>query len=261
MNRASVDEYFAHISQALAPGGLFYSLNAHGKAGIRRPSDYRVDLFDLVSFRPLRRAPFFVFATEPYELVLGRHSTTQNEIPLVSEWLDALGGLVQLGFHDEILDLCVALPKAEPRRDELLQPLHDFVWSADPDEKLEAVESLRSLASPIPCDYLEGTVRFAQSAWEAAASLLEVGLEAMPKTHARTRGLLMKACAEHATGDLRTAALSTQAAVEAAPHLADEIEATAVTPHSCAQKVAAQIGLVSPPFLASTPRKRSKTRP
>jgi SAM-dependent methyltransferase len=49
MNRESVDEYFDHARRNLADDGVFYSLNAHGKAGIERPSQYPVEQFRLAS--------------------------------------------------------------------------------------------------------------------------------------------------------------------------------------------------------------------
>jgi putative sugar O-methyltransferase len=253
MNRTSVDEYYAHIARTLAPSGFFYSLNSHAKAGIRRPSEYPVHLFDVASFGPLRSAPFFVFATEPYELVL-RTRTGEQDDATVARALDALGGLMQLGFRDELHDLCSAVPDAHhPPDPELVAALHTFVWDEDPARKLAAVDRLRLLASPVPCDYLEGTVRFARHEWDAAISLFDSGLRALAASHARTRGLLMKACSELALGDQAAAEQSTAGAVELAPHLAEELRSFASDPATTAATVAVQIGLPALPA-ASQPR-------
>jgi putative sugar O-methyltransferase len=243
MNRENVDEYFEHIAGTLAPRGLFYSLNAHGKAGIARPSQYRTELFRLVSFGPVRRVPFSVFATEPYELVLSRELGAI--VPRAGEWLDALGGLMQLGFHDEIRELCDALPRERIEREELLGPWLSVLWDPGAAAKLDAVGAARTIETPVPWDYLEGTIRFALGDWEAADTLLRA-VERLPPTHARTRGLLMQACAKSALGDTGSAGASLQRAVQEAPRLAAELELLARRPHDCAGIVAGQLGLPPP---------------
>jgi putative sugar O-methyltransferase len=107
MTLQSVEEYFDFARAGLSDDGLFYSLNSHGKdgAGIDRPSDYPVDGFALLGFAPVRRFAFQALATHPYELVLGNGSPPGN----VAVALDALGGALQLGLHDEVEPLAERL--------------------------------------------------------------------------------------------------------------------------------------------------------
>jgi putative sugar O-methyltransferase len=117
MNRASVMRYLAFAAARLAPDGLLYSLNAHGKSGIERPAEYLVDGLAPIAVAPVRRFPWQVFGTNPYELV-ARPADRPRDAEQARR-LDRVGTLMQLGLHDDLAPLCaavvdVALPAADP---------------------------------------------------------------------------------------------------------------------------------------------------
>src|SRR3954449_12079902 len=95
MNRDSVDQYLAHAAATLAPDGLLYSLNAHGKGltGIDRPSDYVAPGLAIATIAPVRRYPWQMFATVPYEVVMRAGERSAED----ARRLDGIGRAMQLG--------------------------------------------------------------------------------------------------------------------------------------------------------------------
>lgn len=104
MNMESVKKYFSLIEKHLGSDGVFYSLNAHGKAGVIKPSDYPIQNFKLEGLSPIRTIPHhYMFATNPYEIILKK---TKNNIRekdhYSSKIFDSLGFLYQLGLSTSI---------------------------------------------------------------------------------------------------------------------------------------------------------------
>jgi putative sugar O-methyltransferase len=104
MDLDTVHAYFAWIRQTLAPGGVFVSFNSHGKAGVRRPSDYPLQGFRPVSFRMFRQYPTGFLNTIPYELVLMRDDGGTAEMD--ADAFDVLGSLLQFGLGDDLAEMC-----------------------------------------------------------------------------------------------------------------------------------------------------------
>ena len=72
----------AHAAATLADDGLLYSLNAHGKGltGIHKPSDYAAPGLSIATLAPVRRFPWQMFATVPYEVVMRRGEASPREL-------------------------------------------------------------------------------------------------------------------------------------------------------------------------------------
>jgi putative sugar O-methyltransferase len=249
MNRESVDEYFEHASRTLADDGLFYSLNAHGKAGIARPSQYRAELFEIESLRPVRRFPWQVFATNPYELVLRRRvgdPPGEGAQASMGQGLDALGSAFQLGLHDELVPLCDAFSTGSPggAQQRQLDALYRFAYGDSPDARRSALAQAELPAGV--GDYLRGSLDFALGGLDAAGRMLTRSLEGLSESHARVRALIF-------LGD-------EAGATALAPHLGDEIRRLCVDQESTSMLLASQLSLaVQPqpdPGLASRLRKR-----
>jgi len=106
MNRSSVERYLQFAADNLAADGVLFSLNAHGKAGIEAAGQYLVDGLRLHAIAPVRRFPWQVFGTNPYELVLGRSDRPRDSGQSIA--VDHIGRLMQVGLHDELAPLCAA---------------------------------------------------------------------------------------------------------------------------------------------------------
>ena len=254
MTRPSVDGYLAHAERTLAPDGVVYSLNAHGKGGtgIQRPSDYAVERFDVAGLAPVRRFPWQVFATVPYELVLAARSGPRVEgegLAALRRALNGLGEAVQLGLHDEIVELCHSFVAGERR------PAHEGLAAAlarraAPEARAAAARELPPPLGP----YLEGSLAFARGDGEGSRRLLSSALETLAPTHAALRAhLVLGALAgEDATGP------HARAAAALAPHLGDEIARRVSEPDTTRALVASRLGIAPGPG-PTRPRSRWRT--
>jgi putative sugar O-methyltransferase len=224
MTRDSVRNYFHFVSRTLAPDGIFYSLNSHGKSGVSKPSEYPVDHFQWVAFVPARKFPFQVFATVPYEIVL---KLRMGPAPQPEEQhLNALGRLLQLGVHDEVEELCSRFARNELAASdvEALNQLDAFFQSTQLDQRKEILRQLRSNGfRPDVTAYLSGSLDFACGERPEARRALEEALKALPATHARARCALMLACLARRMGDRGPAELYREEAFRLTPHLVPEM--------------------------------------
>jgi putative sugar O-methyltransferase len=248
MNRESVDKYFKHAERTLADDGLFYSLNAHGKAGIERPSQYRADLFEIRGLRPVRRFPWQVFATNPYELVMRR----RTDAPLdeasradIRKRLDALGSALQLGLHDELVPLCRrfssgSLGAGERRQ---IDALHRFAYEESADAKRSALASAPTELPQAVKEYLLGSLEFAAGNHEAARDALTRSIEGLAENHARVRALIFLAGLARLREDEAEGAARESAAEALAPHLTAEIRRLSRDQPSSALLLASQLSL------------------
>ena len=103
----SVHVYTNWIESVLSDDGIFVSLNAHGKAGVRRPSDYGYERFHIHHWRAFRKNPSGFFNTIPYAVVAGRRRANSPDYP--SAFQDVLGQLIQFGLDNDIAPLCDAV--------------------------------------------------------------------------------------------------------------------------------------------------------
>jgi putative sugar O-methyltransferase len=239
MNLQSVQAYYAFIAENLAEDGLFYSLNAHGKAGVATPSDYAVELFDVCSFGPLRRYPFFVFATEPYELVLRRSTGREFWKP----GFDTLARLLQIGFQTELSELCAALVEntVDDSQRRWFAAAAAVVSAPTHEQRCVAVEAMRGSGPRAVADLVSGLVTFARGGDDGeVAARLDDALAELEPSGARVRALTVRAAL---TGD--SAPIDEIAAL--APHLASEATQFARDRLTLRVKVAELLGLTAPP--------------
>jgi putative sugar O-methyltransferase len=238
MNLDSVRSYFEFIAENLSDDGFFYSLNAHGKAGVRSPADYDVERFDVAGFAPLRRYPFFLFATEPYELVL-RRSTGR---PFWKEGFAIVARLLQLGFHEQLSAVCTALVA-----DSLSQSERDWIRAAGvaldaqaPSACLDALDAMRRAGGPdVVANLLEAFVAFAAGLEARVAVPLSAAIDELEPAGARVRALVVRAATTNdplALDEIRALA----------PHLAAESELYAADRLGLRIKVAELLGLTPP---------------
>jgi len=95
--------YLEFVSQVLSGEGFLYSKNGHrrSKGTVARASDYRYDLFDVISLKPTP-FPSLIFDHHHHVAVLGRKSTRST---IDSNELDTFCELLRSGIHGEIEDL------------------------------------------------------------------------------------------------------------------------------------------------------------
>ena len=223
MNRSSVERYLAFAAQRLASDGLLFSLNAHGKAGITAPRQYLAPGLKLLSVAPVRRLPWQVAGTNPYELLM-RPAPGGTVDPEQGRRLDRVGALMQLGLHDELASLCAAtvdlgLPFDEPHAvTGVVRALSDVARGGGDDD------ALRRAADPLG----DGHAR-------VLISLARAALAAERFDAARMR--------EHVA-----------AGAAVAPHLEHEIAALARDPDGVRALLASRLDV--PPTPAAAPLRR-----
>jgi len=256
MNLQSIEEYFAFVEATLATDGLFYSLNAHRKAGAAWPSDYPFEKFRLISLLPVRKYPFQVFATNPYEVVMTKLSGAlpSSEARARSKRdFDALGGAMQLGLHDDLLELCRKFSRQQLDTSEgaWLDALCDFLHSSDRARKRELVKAMRlSGILPTVTAYLAGSLEFAVGSGHEARTLLEDAAANFPDCHARARSYLMLACLCHQSGDRSPGDGHYTQAKRLVPHLEPEMSQLVSDYSALAGRVADQLGVKLPHAVA-----------
>jgi len=248
MSRSSVEEYFRFAGKTLAEDGVFYSLNAHGKDEIRWPSDYPVEQFHLLSMLPVRKSPFQVFATNPYEMVMEKRKDREGSVDISEfrDMLDALGASMQLGLHEEILDLCQKFTAGnlEPKEKQWLQKISRLFREMDPMRKQETLASGPLLPSQEAVNsYLQGNLEFSMKRWDTTQGFLEKAEKGLADSHAWVRTNLMLACLAYGDGQMSEGDEHYGRAVKLAPHLRDEISHFSADCDILFRLVAGQLGL------------------
>jgi putative sugar O-methyltransferase len=242
MNLQSVEEYWKYVSENLAPDGVFYSLNAHGKAGVVSPDQYPVELFATWGFGPVRRYPFQLFATEPYELVLRSDGASHRAQPSVPKrQIGALARALQLGFNGELAPLCANTVHGRVTDAERawLDDLVSLTHTGDVNDKLGAATRLRThRLLPAVEDLFAAAVLFARAQWSDSVPLLQSGCEGLEPSAAKLRGLAMLAAASRAQREQYVAE-----AISLAPHLEEELRRFTAERHAFAAQVSIVLGL------------------
>lgn len=222
MTLESVRTYLDFAAQRLTPDGFLYSLNAHGKAGVRRPSDYGVEAFAVEGLACPRRFPWQPNGTAPYELVLRPRSAPALDAERRARrraQLDGLGGAAQLGLSDELGPLIDAFVDGEEGAPHDGLDALAAAFDGDLDARRRAA---RGLPEPLG-SYVEGVLALIAGDDAAAARSLAAALDALPETHARVWALTVTAGFDHAAGRHREATARAAAAARLAPHLATDV--------------------------------------
>jgi putative sugar O-methyltransferase len=233
MNRESVDGYLTHAAKTFADDGFLYSLNAHGKGltGIDKPSDYAAPGLEIATIAPVRRFPWQMFATVPYELIM-RRGPEAGPGADAARRIDGLGRAMQFGLHDEMTDLCAAFAAGEGGRLDTLASACD-----DGLEPAERAAAARELGGPVG-PYVEAVLAHAEGAGDAAEKLA-AALPGLPGTHAEVRARVeLASLGNDAADDPRLVR-----AVELAPHLEGEIRRYASEPETLRAVLASQLAL------------------
>ena len=185
MDLETVQAYLAWVGQALNDDGIFISFNAHGKAGVRAPSDYPLDAFRLESLGMFRAFPSGLLNTIPYEIVL---TSRKGGTPPDAGLLDSLGCLFQLGLGDDLAPTCEQFVQGRlaPATDKILRQLGGF-FSPAADKRKTALAGDVSSAMPAIHAYLAGLNSFAADDASTARSQFQKSLEAGLKGFARLR--------------------------------------------------------------------------
>ena len=145
MSLDTVKVYIDWIADALADDGLFVSLNSHGKAGVRLPSDYGYDKFHLYHWNVFRLSPSGFLNTIPYEVVAGRRKPGSPSYPTATQ--DGLGGLMQLGL-DRNLDVfssALVSGSLDAEQSRLLDGYAGFFAAASDIDRKTILASLRAV--------------------------------------------------------------------------------------------------------------------
>jgi len=145
MSLENVTAYIDWIESVLAEGGIFVSLNSHGKAGVEEPSDYRYGKFHIHHWDVFRPSPPGFFNTIPYEVVLARRGPQSPKYP--DEIQNSLGWLMQLGLDQDLRPFGKAMVSGsiEPSQHFLLSEYNRFFCANDDQARLRIIEALRPL--------------------------------------------------------------------------------------------------------------------
>jgi putative sugar O-methyltransferase len=150
MSLDTVKAYMDWIGSALSDDGIFVSLNSHGKAGVRVPSDYGYDKYHLHHWNAFRLSPSGFLNTIPYEVVAGRR---KPNTPCYSQFAqDGLGGLMQLGLDRDLDIFCDAMVDGtlDPKQNRLLGDYARFFSATSDAERRDILGPLQSIdGSPI----------------------------------------------------------------------------------------------------------------
>ncbi len=140
MEADTVEAYLDWIGTALATDGIFVSFNSHGKAGIRRPSQYRYERFAVRHIGMFRRFPSGFLNTIPAELVLQRRG---GEVAIDAMAIESLCVLFQLGLGDNLIPYADALITGSLAL-ERVHYLHALLatFSSDPAQRHKALSDI-----------------------------------------------------------------------------------------------------------------------
>jgi putative sugar O-methyltransferase len=245
MTLDSVREYVAFAAERVSPDGFLYSLNAHGKAGVRVPSDYGIEAFELETLDCPRRFPWQPNGTVPYELVLRQRSVpalTGERLARRRAQLDGLGGAMQLGLSDELAPLIAAFTDgAEGAPEEALDALAGAFAGT--------IEERRAAARRVPGaagDHVAGALAFVAGDDASAAQALATALQGLADGHARVWALTVLASLDAAGGEHRRSTARAARAAALAPHLAGDLAALIGTPDTARAMLASRAGCAPP---------------
>jgi putative sugar O-methyltransferase len=99
MDFSMVETYKKVINEKLSPEGFFFSINTHGKAGVKNPNQYLIDGMKLYSIEPwVRRSHNHIFNKLHYEIVQSKTDGEEITRELRDE-VDYKGRLMNLGVR------------------------------------------------------------------------------------------------------------------------------------------------------------------
>lgn len=173
MSLDTVRVYIDWIADALADDGVFVSLNSHGKAGVRLPSDYGYDKFHIHHWNVFRLSPSGFLNTIPYEVVAGRRRPASPSYPSAAQ--DGLGGLMQLGLDCNLDAFSDALVRGslDATQGRLLEGYASFFAATSDAERKTILDSLQSLDPSAIWPYVRAHLALVQRDKTGCLDLLE----------------------------------------------------------------------------------------
>jgi hypothetical protein len=256
MDDVTVHAYMDWIRDHLHADGIFYSINSHAKAGIRKASEYGYGRFRILGLGVYRKSPSGYFNTIPYEAVLGlaqARATAQAD-----RHLDALCEMMQLGLDGDLKGLCddFAGGGLGPEDADFLNEIEAFFYADNATKKMSILDALDAKRGhPLIVSYLRGSLAFsvgdkgrARSEFEAC---LNGGLQDFARCRAAVNLLLM--LDPHAGGGSDRAAALEREFVTASPNLESEIRASLSKRGSIAahrSDLSRRLGLKAPDAMA-----------
>jgi len=150
MTLENVQTYIAWIGKVLAEDGIFVSLNSHGKAGVRWPTDYGFGDFHIHHWGVFRQTPLEYFNTIAYEVVIGRRSAASPSYSGPVQ--DALGCLMQLGLDGNLRSWCDAMVAGslDDKQQSVLQGYNRFFRARTDEAREEALREIRDETAVLP---------------------------------------------------------------------------------------------------------------
>jgi putative sugar O-methyltransferase len=255
MTLDSVRDYIGFAAERLNPDGFLYSLNAHAKAGVRLPSDYGIEAFELEALACPRRFPWQPNGTVPYELVMRRRAApalAAERLARRRAQLDGLGGAMQVGLSVELEPLLAAFTDGD---------------EGAPDDALDAlagafagtIDERRAAALRVPGAvgaHVAGVLAFVAGDDASAAEALTAALEGLADSHARVWALTVLASLDAAGGEHRRSTARAVQAAGLAPHLASSLAALVGAPDRARAMLASLAGCAPPAQVAAAPAAR-----
>jgi putative sugar O-methyltransferase len=255
MTLESVRDYVGFAAERLTPGGFLYSLNAHAKAGVRVPSDYGIEAFELETIACPRRFPWQPNGTVPYELVLRRRTAgalAGERLARRRAQFDGLGGAMQVGLSDELAPLVARfIGGEEGAPDEALDALGG-AFAGSIEERLAAARRVTGAAG----EHVAGVLAFVAGDDASAAQALATALDGLADGHARVWALTVLATLDAAAGEHRRSTARAAQAAALAPHLAGDVAALIGSPDTARAMLASRAGCAPPAPAARPPAPR-----
>ncbi|HEX7300701.1 MAG TPA: putative sugar O-methyltransferase [Solirubrobacteraceae bacterium] len=245
MRLDSVREYVAFAAERLSPAGFVYSLNAHAKAGVERPSGYDIECFELETLACPRRYPWQPNGTVPYELVMRPRAApalSGERLARRRDQLDGLGGAMQLGLSDELAPLLERFVDGEEGAADAGLDALASAFRGDTDQRRRAVERVGGSVGT----YLAGVLAFVAGDDVVARPVLRSALDSLPDTHARVWALTVLASLVSAAGEHREATAYASQAARIAPHLAGDVARLVGAPDTARAMLASRAGCAPP---------------
>ncbi|MCI1279423.1 MAG: putative sugar O-methyltransferase [Nitrospira sp.] len=199
MDRETVKEYFDFAHRTLSSDGILVSFNSHGKAGIRRPSEYLTPGLQLVHMQPFRKVPAGFFNTIPYEMVFRKTDHQPSKLELIA--VDAIGEMMQFGLDQDLIEPIHQLTSgtlSHALQAELTH-IHDFFYAIEENRREQLAHLLLSTHRSARTLFLVANYRFANGEFETASRLVEESLEQGLRDFAAVRAHILLALSRPST--------------------------------------------------------------
>jgi len=193
MTLENVQTYVTWIGQVLADDGIFVSLNSHGKAGVRKPTDYDFGGFHIHHWGVFRQTPLEYFNTIAYEVVIGkkRHASP----PYAGAAQDAIGCLMQLGLDGDLRPWCDGLVAGTLDAGQIaaLQAYERFFRAETDEARDAALEEAEKLDRSAVLPFVKSHMALVKGDLDACRAQIQRAIETGVKDFARVKAGILRA--------------------------------------------------------------------